>query len=103
MNTKQSTRTLDEADGRWIKAFRRAVTQSLLPPGQAASRRDHKPGTLSWLDEPWQPAQTFDLETGRLFADRKLAQRDTEFWETLVFGALGMSGLFATAIALLAM
>ena len=81
----------------------RAGSIRVLPlPAEATGRRNDRTGSPYTLERASWSAWTSAPETKRLFANRKLAQSETELWEMLVFGALGMSGLAATAFSLLA-
>ncbi len=98
MSTHQFSRSLNDSKRHWITPF----TPILSSPSWAAGQRVYPAPVRPRLERRHRPTPHFERETGRLFAEREVAQRQTEFWESVVFGALAMSGLMAMAISLFA-
>jgi len=99
MSANQTIRAATEAN-EWLLPPSSAETVpflSLVP--QAPSRLNHGADVPVWVGRMPRPARALREESSRLFADHKLARDETAFWETVVYAALGASGLSTLALS----
>ncbi len=96
MNTNQINRSLDGDQHLGIKLF----TPFISPRHEPASRR-HTTRAPSLLEESPLLARSPGIQGSRLFSERTLVHRRTQFWETLIFATLAFCGLAGILTSLL--